>query len=207
MDEVCGKSTDKLMDGGCYLALIRRKEMMQFNSLFMIKVAEAKGLFGDPNKQPAHNQPKEEQQAVPVRQALQQSRKGCKRNKVTGIHFFIPIPTTAIRFQIQMERITAPTFSSMVRSYNQNRSCPRHSHHVAHDERICLEQVREARRRDARRWWDELAPYLLRSSPSEIRKSSGFRTTRTDPKTRKIFYSLHVEEISYMRANGTVLSA
>ncbi|XP_046414680.1 LOW QUALITY PROTEIN: uncharacterized protein LOC124176889 [Neodiprion fabricii] len=186
VDELCGKSSDKLVDGGCYLALIRRKEMMQFNSLFMIKVAEAKGLFGDPNKQPA--QPKEEQQPLPVRQSSQQSRKGCKRNK------------------IQMDRIAAPTFSSMVRNFRHNSTCPRHNHHVAHDERITFEQVRDARRRDARRWWDELAPYLLRSSP-KIRKSSGFRATRTDPKTRKIFYSLHVEEISYMQATGTVLSA
>ncbi|XP_048515246.1 putative methyltransferase NSUN7 isoform X2 [Athalia rosae] len=186
VDEVCGKSNGETADGGCYLALVRRKEMMQFNSLFMIKVAEAKGLFGDPNKQPA--QPREEQQAAPVRQGSQQSRKGCKKNK------------------IQMERIAAPTFSSMVRNYRQNRSCPRHSHRVALEERMTLEQVRDARRRDARRWWDELAPYLLRSLP-EIRKPSGFRATRTDPKTRKVFYSLHVEEISYMRATGAVFSA
>ncbi|XP_046733830.1 uncharacterized protein LOC124404057 [Diprion similis] len=186
VDELCGKSSNKSVDGGCYLALIRRKEMMQFNSLFMIKVAEAKGLFGDPNKQPA--QPKEEQQPLPVRQGSQQSRKGCKRNK------------------IQMDRIAAPTFSSMVRNFRHSSTCPRHNHHVAHDERIALEQVRDARRRDARRWWDELAPYLLRSTP-KIRKSSGFRATRTDPKTRKVFYSLHVEEISYMQATGTVLSA
>lgn len=105
-----------------------------------------------------------------------------------------------------MERITAPTFSSMIRNFKQSQACPRHSHHVAHDERITLEQVRDARRLDARRWWDELAPYLLRSSP-RVRKLSGFRATRTDPKTRKIFYSLHVEEISYMQATGTVLSA
>lgn len=35
-----------MLDPGCFLAIIKRKEMMQFDSLFMIKVAESKDLFG-----------------------------------------------------------------------------------------------------------------------------------------------------------------
>lgn len=31
--------------------MIKRKEIMQFDSLFMIKVAESKGLFGDTDKE------------------------------------------------------------------------------------------------------------------------------------------------------------
>lgn len=46
VDEIYGKSISSMLDPGCFLAVIRRKEMMQFDSLFMIKVAESKGLFG-----------------------------------------------------------------------------------------------------------------------------------------------------------------
>ncbi|XP_024946504.1 uncharacterized protein LOC107273416 isoform X2 [Cephus cinctus] len=113
INEICGNKSSNLVDKGCYLALIRRKEMMQFNSLFMIKVAETKGLFGDPNKQ---QQPKEEPLS-PIRQASQTSRKDFKRAK------------------FQVDRIAAPTHSSMVRAVKEKQLCPRHNQRIAQGEK------------------------------------------------------------------------
>lgn len=78
INEIYDENCDNRLEHGCFIAFIRRKEMMQFDSLFMIKVAESKGLFGDPNKQP---QKKEE--IVPIiRQSSAASRKSFKRAKV-----------------------------------------------------------------------------------------------------------------------------
>lgn len=53
--------------------------MMQFDSLFMIKVAESKGLFGEPDKE---RTPKQKADVPPAREAPRISRKSSKRAKV-----------------------------------------------------------------------------------------------------------------------------
>ncbi|CAK9802523.1 Pyruvate dehydrogenase E1 component subunit alpha, somatic form, mitochondrial [Anthophora plagiata] len=49
IEDIYGENASGMLDPGCFLAIIKRKEMMQFDSVFMIDVAESKGLFGDPN--------------------------------------------------------------------------------------------------------------------------------------------------------------
>lgn len=73
-----------MLDPGCFIAIIKRKEMMQFDSLFMIKVAESKGLFGDPDKErPSTKQKTEVQSAVQSTvQTSRVNRKNFKRVKV-----------------------------------------------------------------------------------------------------------------------------
>ena len=79
VNEIYGEECKCLLEQGCYIALIKRKEMMQFDSLFMIKVAESKGLFGDP-----HKHPKKKEETLPViRQSSVSSRKSFKRAKVS----------------------------------------------------------------------------------------------------------------------------
>ncbi|KAL2743033.1 putative methyltransferase NSUN7 isoform X3 [Vespula maculifrons] len=50
-DEVYNKDSTQTLEPGCFITVIKRKEIMQFDSLFMIKVAESKGLFGDTDKE------------------------------------------------------------------------------------------------------------------------------------------------------------
>jgi hypothetical protein len=50
LNELYEKDCSKLLDQGSYIVLIKRKEIMQFNSKFMIKVAEGKGIFGDSSR-------------------------------------------------------------------------------------------------------------------------------------------------------------
>lgn len=59
---------------------------MQFNSLFMIKVAESKGLFGDPTKiqeeQPKEEPQQQQQQQIASSCGQGSNRKRSKRPKV-----------------------------------------------------------------------------------------------------------------------------
>ncbi|XP_043461228.1 uncharacterized protein LOC122497899 isoform X3 [Leptopilina heterotoma] len=184
--EVCGindiydENCDNLLEHGCFIAFIRRKEMMQFDSLFMIKVAESKGLFGDPNKQP---QKKEE--IVPIiRQSSAASRKSFKRAK------------------IQIDRIAAPTHSSLLKAQKESHICPRHSQHILNDEDFLLTQVRDTRRGDIRRWWEDSSKYLLHSS--QCNSDCKFRRIRTDPQTKKLLFPSHVQNIIYSIENERV---
>lgn len=80
IDEIYGETNEHMLHPGCFIAIIKRKEMMQFDSLFMIKVAESKGLFGDPDKE---RNPKQKTE-IPstARQTSRISRRGFKRIKV-----------------------------------------------------------------------------------------------------------------------------
>ncbi|XP_029055462.2 uncharacterized protein LOC114882694 isoform X2 [Osmia bicornis bicornis] len=103
IDDIYGKNASCLLDSGCFLAVIKRKEMMQFDSLFMINVAESKGLFGDPKERQ-----EAKQQSLPPRSLESNVRKRAKRIK------------------IEIDRIMAHTYSSLSRSKSGNRICPRH---------------------------------------------------------------------------------
>ncbi|XP_046826285.1 uncharacterized protein LOC124427425 isoform X1 [Vespa crabro] len=56
-DEIYDKDSTRILEPGCFITVIKRKEMMQFDSLFMIKVAESKGLFGDTDKKQSTSKP------------------------------------------------------------------------------------------------------------------------------------------------------
>ncbi|XP_029178792.1 uncharacterized protein LOC114946465 [Nylanderia fulva] len=80
IDEIYGEDSERTLDPGCFVAVIKRKEMMQFDSLFMIKVAESKGLFGDPDKERTPKQRTEVTSAA-TRQPSRTNRRGLKRAK------------------------------------------------------------------------------------------------------------------------------
>ena len=66
-------------------------------------------------------------------------------------------------------------------------------------------QVREARRRDARRWWDELAR-LWRRQQSSHAEDYRFKALRTDPLTRKVLFPAHVMLVTYGQAASAASS-
>jgi len=79
IDEIYGETNEHVLNPGCFIAVIKRKEMMQFDSLFMIKVAESKRLFGDPDKK---NSKQKTEISPASRQTLRISRASFKRVKV-----------------------------------------------------------------------------------------------------------------------------
>lgn len=84
IDEIYGEASKRTLNPGCFVAIIKRKEMMQFDSLFMIKVAESKGLFGDPDKERNLKQKAEVTPAVAC-QVPRTNRRRLKRAKVRYI--------------------------------------------------------------------------------------------------------------------------
>lgn len=92
IDEIYGETSERTLDPGCFVAIIKRKEMMQFDSLFMIKVAESKGLFGDPDKE---RNPKQKAEVMPAAacQVSRMNRRGLKRAKVRCIPYSNAIST------------------------------------------------------------------------------------------------------------------
>ncbi|CAL7936169.1 unnamed protein product [Xylocopa violacea] len=107
IDDIYGENTSYMRDPGCFLAVIKRKEMMQFDSLFMIKMAESKRLFGNPRVQQLSKHESVSNRS-PRRTTQTSARKQPKRVK------------------IEIDRIMAHTYSSLSRSTQENRICPRH---------------------------------------------------------------------------------
>ncbi|KAL0116807.1 hypothetical protein PUN28_010019 [Cardiocondyla obscurior] len=179
IDEIYGDLyNERVLDPGCFIAVIRRKEMMQFNSLFMIKVAESKGLFGDPDKE--RSPKKIEAPPTAVRPVSRASRKGFKRAKV------------------EIDRLATPTHAWMLRASKKRQPCPRHSRRIVRDEKMLSTQVRETRKRDARRWWRDAITFLIDSEKDQDnRKDSDFQfyATRSDPFTQKPLYPFRVKNM------------
>ncbi|XP_018377874.1 PREDICTED: putative methyltransferase NSUN7 [Trachymyrmex cornetzi] len=190
IEEIYGETNEHTLDPGCFIAVIKRKEMMQFDSLFMIKVAESKGLFGDPDKQRNPKQKAEIPSAT--RQTLQISRRGFKRIKV------------------EIDRVAAPTHAWMLRAANKRQPCPRHSRHIVRDEKLLSMQIRETRKRDARRWWRDAIAFLVDSkSHRNIMKDSQFYAMRSDTFTQKPLYPFHAKKMPlkyYRRPRQRILT-
>lgn len=190
-------------EDGCYLGLIRRREMMQFNSLFMIKVAESKGLFGDPSVKEKNDNKEHQAKEEPKSPVTNEEKKikFLRKKKV-----------------IKLDRITAPTHSSMIKAgsratsrqsanddnddnsfmkiswIHQRLSCPRYTQRIARDVCELTAQVLETRKQDARRWWEQSANFLIHAARCE---SCKFKIFHTDPWTRRVLYAPKIQNISF----------
>ncbi|XP_033183339.2 uncharacterized protein LOC117153422 isoform X2 [Bombus vancouverensis nearcticus] len=132
IDDIYGENVSDMLNPGCFLVVIKRKEMVQFDSLFMIKVAESKGLFGDPKAQQRSKQESVIDQSI--RQSLQTGAQ--KRAK---------------RVKVEIERIMAHTYSSLSKSVQENQICPRHKRCASWEEATGL-QVYENAKLDVKTW-------------------------------------------------------
>ncbi|XP_050475566.1 uncharacterized protein LOC126866258 [Bombus huntii] len=132
IDDIYGENVSDMLNPGCFLVVIKRKEMVQFDSLFMIKVAESKGLFGDPKAQQRSKQESVIDQSI--RQSLQTGAQ--KRAK---------------RVKVEIERIMAHTYSSLSKSVQENQICPRHKRCASWEEATGL-QVFENAKLDVKTW-------------------------------------------------------
>ncbi|XP_026299628.1 uncharacterized protein LOC413907 isoform X3 [Apis mellifera] len=108
IDDIYGQNVSHMLDPGCFLAIIKRKEMMQFDSLFMIKVAESKDLFGTSKAQ------QQSKHDIILNRAVQTSQSSTRKR--------------AKRIKVEMERLMAHTYSSLSKAGQENQICPRHKH-------------------------------------------------------------------------------
>ncbi|XP_031772263.1 uncharacterized protein LOC100871303 isoform X6 [Apis florea] len=107
IDDIYGQNVSHMLDPGCFLAIIKRKEMMQFDSLFMIKVAESKDLFGNSKAQHSKHE-------LILNRGIQTSQSSTRKR--------------AKRIKVEIDRLMAHTYSSLSKTGQENQICPRHKH-------------------------------------------------------------------------------
>lgn len=117
--------TDK--SNGCFLSLIRRKEIVKMNSKYLIQVAELRGIFGDKDKPKLTKskaqiraERKQELAAKKAREALELKRleKHCRSNVDKVIERLLkPTQATIIRFT--RDEIWRRRYHIMTLRYNQ----------------------------------------------------------------------------------------
>lgn len=171
LPDMCPHSDSCLSMGeeGCFLALIKRKEIVRMDANYMIKMAEARGLFGCA---PGVRRPTAADRARKKREreeAEARARGGGSRRGAGG--------------PLDVERLSAPTRASRARQHRipprprraSNMSWESDDSHAGpelpHEQALALGllddcprfhrhmqasgSVVEVRRRDARRWWSE----------------------------------------------------
>ncbi|GAB0093934.1 Ubiquitin-protein ligase E3A, N-terminal zinc-binding domain [Sergentomyia squamirostris] len=152
-----------LEEHGSYLALARRKEITRFDSKYLIKMAETRGLFGDskPKTGRAKIQKKVEKKEVEILEKL--AGKQLKRKKSD--------------ISVLINRLSTPTLSFLNHSYLQRCSsaenkfllydpircrCLRHmTHHHDLFSRDGSELCSQARKR-ARDWWQQTTRFVVK---------------------------------------------
>ncbi|XP_069681208.1 putative methyltransferase NSUN7 [Periplaneta americana] len=156
---------------GCYLAYLRRKEIVRLNAKYMINIAESRGLFG------GEGGTKEGKKSASGRQ-----RKKPELQRSTSASPPLLRPKGR-RSKFEIERIAAPTHASILRrvtdpgkrasgdlqdaasSSSATSCCQRHQNHLQHETLSTIgvnpKVVAQIRRQDARRWWGEAARHVL----------------------------------------------
>ncbi|KAK9296294.1 hypothetical protein QLX08_009630 [Tetragonisca angustula] len=176
IDDIYGENVSRMLDPGCFLAVIKRKEIVQFDSLFMIKVAESKGLFGDPNK--VQRQSKHESVVDrSIRQSAQTSAR--KRTK---------------RAKMEIDRIMAHTYSSLSKSVQENQVCPRHRQCASWEETTRL-QIFENVKFDVKEWrkHKKSATQPISSISSRKKELQAIRSIFDSPRSEFELSTLHTE--------------
>lgn len=142
--ELCqtGSTSQLFHEEGVYLAMLQRREIINLNSKYMIKMAESRGLFGA--SMSSTNQGTGSQQT-----GVKRTKRSAKRcSKPTG--------------KMDVDRIAAHTHCSLMRThcYEAPVPCPKHSTDESSD-------IVES---PAKRWWAETTRYLTRLRRSLIRQ-------------------------------------
>lgn len=152
---------------GCYLTLIKRKEIVHLDSKYLIKIAEVRGIFGDknaPKKPKSKAQKRAEREAEKAREALLAAER-MKKMKRRGSNL-----------NLLLDRINAPTVASIKRSHYEGISvaikrmlffredfvCKRHiCHHSEYDGSLYVSS-RLSHYTRFRDWWRKAVRYIRR---------------------------------------------
>lgn len=152
---------------GCYLTLVRRKEIVHLDSKYLIKIAELRGIFGDknaPKKPKSKAQKRAEREAEKAREAMLNAER-MKKMKRRGSNL-----------NLLLDRINAPTVASIKRSHYEGISvaikrmlffredyiCKRHvCHHSEYDGSLYISS-RLSHYTRFRDWWRKAVKYIRR---------------------------------------------
>ncbi|KAF5286182.1 hypothetical protein FQR65_LT12940 [Abscondita terminalis] len=147
-----------LVEEGCYLALIQRKELTKLDNKYMIEMAEMRGVFGSTNttSRPKGRVPKIKKEK---RQVSPQTSKNKRKLKY-----------------LSMDRIVAPTHSSSMKHttcIGELQPCPK----MKREENLTLHKVPQSRR-----WWTETTQHIKKLRQALIHKNilSNAKQTNSD---------------------------
>lgn len=147
-----------MREEGCYLALLRRREISHLDSKQMIKMAEARGLFSVTMSS--------SRQEAGSASTAKKKRKGILAKCIIEIRFYVYCVLGKVksgrRNSFHVERVGAQTHCSMMRSIPAGTlpTCPRNSEN----------QPTDGGTSPARQWWAETARYLTRLRKALVRQ-------------------------------------
>ncbi|PSN54872.1 hypothetical protein C0J52_12418 [Blattella germanica] len=202
-DEVCVTMEKE----GCYLAYLRRKEIVRLNAKYMINIAESRGLFGGEGSGSKEGK----------KSAGRQHRKKPELQRSGSAS--PPLIRPRSRRKVEVDRIAAPTQASILRRATdpgkrglgslQDSSgllqpvicCPRHQTHLQQDSAAMIgtnpKLAAQIKRQDARRWWGEAAKHIMMfgfnidleepDAPADEIEKPILKLTRTRPNGRVPF--------------------
>lgn len=135
---------------------------MRLNAKYMINIAESRGLFGGEGAVSKDSSKSQSGRQQPKKSGLQRSTSGTPPL----------IRTDSRRLQLEIERIAAPTFASILRraTFPGNVQgtafrCLRHRHRSKREATrtfgVSPKIIAKIKREDARRWWVEAARHVM----------------------------------------------
>ncbi|XP_037908651.1 uncharacterized protein LOC119650170 isoform X2 [Hermetia illucens] len=183
---------------GCFVSLINRKQITKLDAKYLIKMAEARGLFGSSDKKKSMKPKSSKKPEKKVIIAKDDDSKKSKSKKAD--------------IAILIERLCRPTYASCYRSHQQSISsaenqlltfnlvtkvCSRHSKH--HSDEFFPYKSYGAESR-AKIWWRETADYISNmrheeditmSQPENEEQSKPLHLTRDYNETNQAAYMMY----------------
>lgn len=95
-----------LKDHGCFLSLMRRKEITKFDSKYLIKMAETRGLFGDSKPKTARTKVNKKQEQREAEERITTRKLKRKKSDIS----------------VLINRLTTPTLAFLNQTHSQRRS-------------------------------------------------------------------------------------
>ncbi|KAK6626085.1 hypothetical protein RUM43_006389 [Polyplax serrata] len=163
LPDLCSHGPNCFSDEGCFLAKIQRKEIISLDAKYMIKIAEARGLFGT-------ELGKKKVPAARVTKKPERRRTSSAKIKIRKV-------------KLEIDRLAAPTQSTIYRTKRESSpfnwsspSCPRHQSHT-------LETINKCEQGDA----DDLSARSMERRNSRSRRNQEESVRRlSKPLTRRL---------------------
>ncbi|XP_055694802.1 uncharacterized protein LOC129796701 isoform X2 [Lutzomyia longipalpis] len=153
-----------LEEHGSYLALVKRKEITRFDSKYLIKMAETRGLFGDTKPKTARPkvQKKVEKKEVEILEKLAGKKLKRKRSDISVLINRLSTPTLSFLNHSQLQRCSSAEKKFLL--YDPIRCrCLRHlAHHPEDFSKDEITQLCSQAHQRAQTWWRQSAHFVVR---------------------------------------------
>lgn len=93
-----------LKDHGCFLSLLKRKEVTKFDSKYLIKMAETRGLFGDSKPKTARSKVSKKQEKKEAEERVASRKLKRKKSDISVLINRLTTPTLAYLNQRHLQR-------------------------------------------------------------------------------------------------------